>query len=520
MEKEDKLEERGEKFFKRIFKDPWLVLLVIILILGSAVRIYYINIDQAAWWDAADYLSGAKVIGGRIPVDYNYEFNPRRPFFLPLLWGGLYRLGFDELAINITELLFSIAAILLVYLVGKEMYDKKVGVIAAFGMAVYWEHIFYTPRFMTEVPATALWLAMVYFFWKGYVKKEKPRKNLLLAGVFAGWGFFTRLTSILFALFLLLFLLITDKLKFLKNKNIWLALLVAVLIMTPFLIYTQVQGGGLAQTTRLGERYDVVKGFKGIMEYVGFFYNIHDASFLFLPFFILFLFGLIYLLVSLILGFDLLIKGDEVELKKIVFLFLWILVFLVNFGAFTGPNNPMQPRYLMYAVPAMMIIVAVGSLKIYDFLKKYNKYVAVGLVSILIIAGGYYQLNHAVLITKDKQGSYYAVKQAGLWLKENSNKNAIIVSESIYQNLYYSERNTYLFNKTEEEFNQFVRDKKPDFMVISVFEPYFTPEYVYTWAEKHQNNIRGAKAYYADPEGQQALLVVYQFISYDVNEVN
>src|SRR3989344_8780125 len=114
--------KRQSKFLE-FFKDYWNILLLLILILGIGIRIYYFNIEQAVWWDEAEYTSGAKLIGGKLPENVNYEFNPRRPFFLPLFWGIIFKLGGNEFILRFFQLLFSIVALFLTYLIGKEMYN-------------------------------------------------------------------------------------------------------------------------------------------------------------------------------------------------------------------------------------------------------------------------------------------------------------------------------------------------------------------------------------------------------------
>ena len=94
VEKEFRLENRYNQ------------ILIAILLFAFLLRIRYLFIDQAVWWDAADYLTLAKIIGGKIAYYTQYDFNPRRPFFLAFLWGVLYRFGFGEVILRLTEILF------------------------------------------------------------------------------------------------------------------------------------------------------------------------------------------------------------------------------------------------------------------------------------------------------------------------------------------------------------------------------------------------------------------------------
>src|SRR3989338_6338384 len=94
--KEDIVEKRKEKLKAKCLdwlKDPYNKAFLGILIFAIIIRIYFLVItkNQAVWWDAADYLTEAKVLAGNLNI--NYYFTPRRTFLMPLLWAGLLKLG-------------------------------------------------------------------------------------------------------------------------------------------------------------------------------------------------------------------------------------------------------------------------------------------------------------------------------------------------------------------------------------------------------------------------------------------
>ena len=85
-EENKEVEKKKETVMKFLGnKDIHTYLLIALLIFAFILRLMYFNIDQAVWWDGADYLTGAKVIGQDLPLNH-YEFNPRRPFFLSVFW--------------------------------------------------------------------------------------------------------------------------------------------------------------------------------------------------------------------------------------------------------------------------------------------------------------------------------------------------------------------------------------------------------------------------------------------------
>ncbi len=539
----DNLEERKKNIKEKLkifFKDKQNTILVIILLFAAILRVKYIFIDQAAWWDAADYLTFAKIIGGKIVNYAAYDFNPRRPFFLALVWGMLYRLGFNEIALQFTEFLFSMGIVFLTYLLGKELYNKTIGLIASFIMSGFYMVLFYTPRLMTDIPSVFFLMLTMYYFLKTFSKEESNKKYAMLTGVSAGLAILTRAASIFTFPFFFVFLLIIYRLKIFKNKKFWIAIVIGLIIFSPFLIFVHFKHGGDAigkflgisygRFSSLGARENKFEILFNQLEYVplyldantkltsllvnnAFLTNLNILDITLKSFFlILFLFGFLYLSGELILGFDLVNKNDK--LKNHLFVLLWFLIPLIVTGIMAG----LEDRYIMIIFPAAFIMISVILLKLYQYISKYNKILAIFIVGFMLLFGIYTHVTYGRELVESKQMSYYPVKLAGLWIKENSNPEDKIVSASIYQNMYYSERDTYTYyngeeKMTEKEFDLFIQELKPKYLVISVFEPGFTPEWVYTYPERHKN-IKPIQVYYIEENKQQPALVIYDFISY------
>jgi hypothetical protein len=484
------LEKEGNKLFLGIF------------IFSIIVRLYFFfqTLDQAVWWDAGDYLSQAKYIGGLIK--FEYIFNPRRPFFLAVLWGTLFRLGFGETMLRITELLFSIFGILGMYLIGKKMFNYKVGLISSFLLAIFWQHLFFSFRLMTEIPTLTFFLFAMYFFWRGYVKKEKPKIILPLFGLFLGLSLLTRGGTLMMGLSLFLFLITTDKLKFLKNKYLWISGLIFALVMSTFFIFIYFQSGGnpVKQYVGIGEgRFSARKamGLPGILTYSGFFPEYLGWALL-----IPFLLGLLIFLSDIFIRLDLIWK-DNLKLKKNLFLFFWIIVPFLFHSIVIGH---MEPRYLIMAFPPFFIILSQGLLKIKDIAEKYQKQLGLILIVLILILGSFYQLNRASSIIQNKKESYMEVKRAGLWIKENSSPGDVILSMSIFQNMYYSERKTLRIPQNQTEFHEMVDELKPEYYVVSIFENH--PSWTYSYPEETPS-LFPVKVY---KKQNKPVLIIYKFL--------
>ncbi len=226
----EKVEERKNKLLEFIKKN---YLLIGILLFALIIRLYYffITSDQCLWWDELCYGILAKNL-----VMHHWD-NVRiilgetniRPMFLPILWSFLMRLDLSEVASKfILEIIPSFFVVLFTYLVGKTLYNKRIGLIASFIMAVSWITIFYSVRFITHIPGLFFSLASIYLFFKAIETDKINFKYfssalfLLCISVLFRWNY--GLVGFAFLLVILF------NLKFIKQKAFWLGGLVGWLV--------------------------------------------------------------------------------------------------------------------------------------------------------------------------------------------------------------------------------------------------------------------------------------------------
>ena len=498
----DDLQDRKsevKRFFKKLISSKENYLLIGILVFAFIIRLYFFlkTYNQAVWWDAADYLTAAKVLGKNLMI--NYEWDPRRPFLMALLWGLILKLGGTEVWLRVTELIFSMFAVYLTFLVGKEMYSKKVGLIASFCLSVFWLHLFFTNRLLVELPAMAFWLLTVLYFWKGYAK-DKGTKYYYLFGLAFGLTLLTRGASALMFIPLLLFVFLKDQLDFLWNKKLWVSVLIAIIVMTPFFLFIQFKYGGNAVSSYAGVsegRFSQRMGLSGLLVYAKFFPTYLQTAFL-----VVFLIGLAFFLFNLLLSFDLIIRRKEKKLDADLFVFLWVLIPYLFFSIMVVH---MEPRYLIYAFPGFFLILARGFVEIEKITNKYHKHLGLAIIVVLLLVGGYAQVQYANQTIMAKATSYQEVKEAGLWIKENSESSDIIISHSVPQHMYYAERSVYMID-FQDDFEEQIQELKPKYMVVSVFER--SPEWFYQYPANHQDLLKPVKVY---TQGDQPVLVIYEF---------
>ena len=508
-ETEKEVEKRIEKIKAKClgwFKDPYNKIFFGILILAIIIRFYFFfeTMHQPVWWDEADYLGESKVFGKVMDIDY--AFNPRRPFLLALTFGLMFRLGFGEVSLRVLELLLSILAIPALYLVGKTLFNKEVGLISSFLLAIYWEHLFYSFRLMTEIPSLTLLLFSIYFFWEGYINK-KP-KMLPLFGLFFGLSVMFRAGMFAIGVSFFFFMILVDRLKFLKNKGVWAAGIIFLLIFSTFLGYIYFKEKSTNPLDRFfgvsEGRFGLSKamGFSGIKQYA-LFSPVYFGTVLLIPF----LFGLLLLFFDIALRIDLIWKKRSSQMTKYLFIFLWVAVPFL-FHALIGDH--MESRYLLSILPAFFIILSNGLIKIKELTLRYGKNIGILILIIFLLSGAYYQIKQANQTISAKSASYLEVMQSGIWLKANTPKDAIIFSESWPQHTYYSERKVYAFmspHLNESYFEEKVKEIKPDYLVLSIFEQH--AQWAYTYPQKHNDTLIPVQAYPA--QTNQPTLIIYKF---------
>ena len=501
MEKEPSTDEKQQlkNTLKSIFSRKDALLILAILFFSVIVQLYFfsITINQPLWWDEAEYLSAAKYF----LYDTEYNINPQRPPLFPFLIFLLLKLSLQETMIKLLIVVFpSIAAVLLSYLLVKEMYDSRTALLVGIITTVSWIHLFYSMRLMTDAIGLLFGLASVYCFWKGYVKPNSKyaKYYIWLIGPFVALSMMVRLTGVLYGLVIFLFLIITDKGKFITSKALWISFILSLVTLIPLFTYDSIIfDNALAFRSGYGGIPDQGLGWQMLSEV----YNYPEKVFFFA-----FVIGSLISL-NFLLSLDLIIKKKTTHNLNDLFMWLTLVVVL---GFFIYFLRQAENRWMMFMSLAIFTFAAKGILKVYDLLKKYHKEAAILVVIIILIAGAYFQLQHANSIIIGKRDSYIQIKDASLWMRDNSEPNEAMLSVSYTQTTAYSDRPTYSYSSLNQtDFFDLVKEKQPKYILISALEPHH-PEWIFAYAPQHPEIFIPRQAYYLDPSQQQVVAVVYE----------
>lgn len=444
---EDLFEKRTQKFFNWL-KNPYNLGFVLILIIGIIIRLYYFNINTGVWWDELEYLSTGKVYAGTL----DYALSPNRAIFFPLMLAVIFVLhGTEFWARVFLELLPSIGILVGTYLLGKELFDKKIGLISMAIMAVFYEHLFDMARLLSDMLANFLELACILTFWIFYVKGKN--KKLLFVPVILGFlGMMTRHSVALSLIAIICYLFITERFSMFKNKNVWIAFFVGLLCLSVYMIYNVATFGSPLPAVQhyLFSQTEGVAAIAAEHGNLNFSYFNSIYSWLFWPLAIFLIIGFYMFLEVLLVG-DKIIKEKNITPNPKLLLFLWVIIsslFWIFIFHFTTTRWPMG------LAPAIFVIVAYGMTKIYSLFsflasfitksKNLIKVISVLIILLLFSYGLFLEIKTADSIIKNKKDSYAQVKDISLWLKDNTKETDNIIFDSQIWYTYYVQRNNSL----------------------------------------------------------------------------
>src|SRR3989338_2017973 len=488
-------------------KNFWPTFIIIAIIIFSfIIRIgYFIDTkDQVVWWDEAEYLVKAKHIAFGTSDE---GWNPLREPLMSIFWALLYKIGATELIIRITSFLFAILSIYLTYLVGKELFNEGIGVISSFLMSIYHQHIFFTYRMLIDIPATVFWLLSIYFFWRGFVKQE-GKKYIYLTALFLGLGFLAHYSLLFLGIILFIFLLITSRFTIFKNKDLWIGLLIIILIISPYIIWSLINYN--TPLPRYATAYQSTQtatvtfsAWNHYLKYIG----IHLQPLLLF----LFIFGSILFVTNIIISLDLIIKKKEKSTISQLLILLWILIPLIIYTYVSIYGSGIsEPRYILLILPPISIVIATLLLKSYNLLMKRSKLISIAFIILVIVLSSIWQIKAAdTIINSKKDGLTPAIKQAGLYLKSKTVPSDTVSINSMQMELqYYSERRVIGFSSNASELQDKISSENIKYLVINGL--YKAEDWTYAFPEQHKDLVEEDQGIYADPEGKQFVLYIYK----------
>ena len=204
----------------------------IIFVLILAIGLRLIGINQSLWLDEAISANVAQMPIGEIIKNFSsHDFHPPFYYLFLYVWQNIF--GNNVAALRLSSILCSLITIYFVYLIGKKIKDKKIGLLAALILTLNPLFVYFSQELRMYSMAT-MWLTIGFYFFIKIKNKKYNLKDLILFNLMMALAFGTFYGSIfLIASFAIYFLIKKEwKLFFLTN----IGTVISILILTPLLL--------------------------------------------------------------------------------------------------------------------------------------------------------------------------------------------------------------------------------------------------------------------------------------------
>src|SRR3989338_4291796 len=227
-------------------------LLILIIVFTFLVRILFVFYSPLRGWDETVYLNLGRQLSEQ-PLNYSLQNSgwndfipaddpvyawPNIGFRAPLLPYTLSIFYFFNLDFLIPFLLpfFAALSAFLVYILGKELFNRRAGLYAAFLFSLLPVHIFASGQIWTDTFVVFFLLLSFISFWRCFERRDNKYK--MLFGLFLALALLARYTTLWLGPVFLFYLLLKEKsFKFLKDKYLWYGAGVFLLTLLPWLLY-------------------------------------------------------------------------------------------------------------------------------------------------------------------------------------------------------------------------------------------------------------------------------------------
>lgn len=200
----------NEKMIQTIKQYNTVLLLTIIVLIGTYLRLIGL-VDQSYWLDelySADFSNPSRSFMSMLLITLN-DVHP--PLYQSLLW-VLYKIfGYNEYVGKGLSATVGVLSIISIYYLGKELFNKHIGVIASFLLAINYFAIYYSLE--TRSYAMLMLLSIISYTYFVKVLNQPSRYNLFLYWIITialfythYFGFFLVATQVvLFLIYIVIF---------------------------------------------------------------------------------------------------------------------------------------------------------------------------------------------------------------------------------------------------------------------------------------------------------------------------
>lgn len=345
------------------------ITLFLILLLALCLRIYNLG-NRVVWYDEADSIASST----RTIVFYQDRELAYKPLYFILLKLWIHLFGVSAFWLRMLSVIFGTVSVYFLYLLGREIFEEKLGLLSAFLLAISPFHIYHSQQVRQFTLVTLLAIISLYFFI-AYLKYQKFKYGAL--------NFFFSVLLIITYPYGIIFIvsqIIIFCLTSIKHRNFFISIFTIILSLSLITITVRslsfireitwwIERPNLLTLKEIfsvfimgGENYGLGRGslFKEVYEEFNLL-KLTDTA------------GLLLTIPIFMRGIYLLSKKDLIKKGLIVFfLFTVTLVFAISCFLF----NFLIIKHFIIILPIFLLIVSYGMLS----LRKELKYSAVFLL--------------------------------------------------------------------------------------------------------------------------------------------
>jgi 4-amino-4-deoxy-L-arabinose transferase-like glycosyltransferase len=434
-------------FFKTLNERQVLLLLIGI---SFGLRLYAVLMAQGIANDSAaygfmarDFLKGHYIKGLSSPAPPLYSF---------LIFLFSPDTAYVEIIGRFISLFIGTLTIIPLFFLVKKAIGQKEAIFSAILYSFHPYLVTYSGMLLTEATYWGLLVLSVYFFWTGLEKQVTWKIGL--AGCFLGLAYLTRPEGIGYVLVYLIWIVVEGILKkgwFKKIALIGVLMLSVLIFVTPYVIYIHQETGqwliskkgSITQSQFFKKGVEEADPAKDIeqnkpIEKNSKILRIGQNIVHFLPFVIYHYLRAYHFSLWLFLFFGL------IRVRRKVITYELFLASLVLFHLFSlSTFVPSTIRFAVPVIPLSLFWAGTGILEIKKYLEKIKIFNPEKVIFLFIIIVIVIQLPQSLIPERKHRAEQ---KKVGLWLKQNTSPDAIIMSNSP-QETFYADREFMIFPK-------------------------------------------------------------------------
>ena len=433
--------------------------LVLILVFALFLRLIFFtgadNSDSLAYYTYAH-----QVVDGKFTFTQNH-FSSRIGLIYPqALIYGLF--GVNDFTSNVLSLATSLAGIILIFYLGKLLFNEKIGLMAAFLLSFFPLDVIFSTRLLPDFPAAFFMALSVLLFLKG--EKENKNKYYFLCGLSWGISFLIKEISAVFALFFLTYAIYKRKL----TKYYILILIGIVLLLllefwnasaltgNPFYRHTQIESEEVNYLMETYSNYFTPSGMVSRLFLQWPYFMLHDIHY-----------GLFFVFVFIALCY---FFANRKESSNILLIWIIPLMAYLNFGTLSTKSYipiPITAKFLSVIMFPSILMLA-------NFLGQEGKVLKKNIASSILIllffsSMGFIYLSDERTIINDVKESYNFLKNENKMIYADERTKMVFdyLSGFENENKFNAFNKFDLFAKNEKNILTDLKDKHDAIVVVN-----------------------------------------------------